>query len=212
MLRSFFNWNCINGDQVSNMLIHWIDIFVWFTHLKPVKVSAFGSRIRRTVGNVYDNFSMDFEFEDGVTMFGMVRRMDGCDNMRGAVIQGDKGVWRSSDFSIHDMEGNTVWQFDDKASKEQFKTHDMYTLEHIDLVNHIRKGTLLDVAESNAVAAMTAIMARESAYSGKACTWENMIASDLNLMPAEFASGQFGPMDMNRYEAIPLPGIRYKTE
>ena len=210
MLRSFFNWNCINGDQISNMLIHWIDIFVWFSHLKPVSVSAYGSRIRRIVGNVYDNFSMDFEFEGGVTAFGMVRRMDGCSNMSGAVIQGDKGVWRSSDCSIRDLEGNLVWKYDEEAAKAQYKTHDMYTLEHIDLVNHIRKGTLIDVSETNAISAMACIMARESAYTGKICTWENMIASDLNLMPEEFASGQMGKMDLEKYETIPLPGIPYK--
>jgi len=212
MLRSFFNWNWINGDQISNMLIHWIDIFVWFSHLKPVKVSAYGSRIRRTVGNVYDNFSMDFEFENGVSMFGMVRRMDGCNNMSGAVIQGDKGVWRSSDFSIHDLEGNLVWKFDKEATAAKFKTNDMYTLEHIDLVNHIRKGSvaLLDITETNNISAMTCIMARESAYSGRVVTWENIIASDLNLIPAEFASGEFGKMDLKKYEIVPLPGIASK--
>ena len=212
MIRSFFNWNWINGDQISNMLIHWIDVFLWLTNLKPVKVSAYGSRIRRTAGNVYDNFSMDFELEGGVNLFGMVRRMDGTDNMRGAVIQGEKGVWNSDDFSIRDLEGNLVWQFDAKASKENFKTHDMYTLEHIDLVNHIRKGTVLDITEINATSAMAAIMARESAYSGRIVTWDNMVASDLNLMPTEFASGQFGKMDMEKYETIPLPGIRWKTD
>ena len=207
MLRSFFNWNCINGDQISNLLIHWLDIFVWFSHVKPVQVSAFGSRIRRTVGNVYDNFSMDFEFEEGIRMFGMVRRMDGCHNMTGAIIHGDKGVWRSSDFSIHDLEGNLVWQYDREAAKAKFKTNDMYTLEHIDLVNHIRKGKVLDVAETNTISAMACIMARESAYSGKTCTWENMIASDLNMMPVEFATGQLGKMDMKKYEIVPLPGV-----
>jgi len=212
MLRSFFNWNWINGDQISNMLIHWIDIFCWFTHLKPVKVSAFGSRIRRTVGNVYDNFSMDFEFENGVSLWGMVRRMDGCSNNRFAIIQGDKGIYRGTpnEWTIHDLEGNLVWQFDEKASKEKFKTHDMYTLEHIDLVNHIRKGKQLNVAETNATSAMTCIMARESAYSGKVVTWDDMVASDLNLVPTEFASGEFGKMDMKKYETIPLPGIAWK--
>ena len=207
MLRSFFNWNQINGDQISNMLIHWIDIFVWFSHLKPIKVSAFGSRIRRTAGNVYDNFSMDFEFEDGVRLFGMVRRMDGCNNRRGAIIYGDKGVWNSDDFSIHDLQGNLVWQYDSEAAKTKFKTDNMYVLEHIDLVNHIRKGTVIDVAEISAVSAMTCIMARESAYSGRICTWDNMITSDLNLIPEEFASEQFGKMDLSKYETIPLPGI-----
>ena len=212
MLRSFFNWNWINGDQISNMLIHWIDIFCWFTHLKPVKVSAFGSRIRRTVGNVYDNFSMDFEFENGVSLFGMVRRIDGCSNNRFIMIQGDRGVYRGTpnEWTIHDLEGNLVWQYDDEAAKAKFKTHDMYTLEHIDLVNHIRRGTQLDVAETNAVSAMTCIMARESAYSGKVVTWDDMAVSDLNLTPSEFVSGQFGSMNLTKYEVIPLPGVASK--
>jgi len=212
MLRSFFNWNWINGDQISNMLIHWIDIFCWFSHLKPVKVSAFGSRIRRTVGNVYDNFSMDFEFENGVSLWGMVRRMDGCSNKQSIIIQGDKGIYcgTTNEWTIHDLEGNLVWQYDDKAAKEKFMVHDMYTLEHIDFVNHIRKGKLLEVAETNATSAMTCIMARESAYSGKIVTWDDMLASDLNMVPSEFATEQFGKMDMKKYETIPLPGIAWK--
>ena len=210
MLRSFFNWNWINGDQISNILLHYINVFVWFSHIKPLKVSAFGSRVRRTAGNIYDNFSMDFEFENGVRLFGMVRKMDGCDNMLGAVIQGDRGVWRSSDFSIHDLEGNLVWKFDEEAANAKFKTNDMYILEHIDLVNHIRKGSIIDVAQTNGISSMACIMARESAYSGKVVTWENMVASDLNMLPAEFASGRLGKMDMKKYETVPLPGITSK--
>ena len=141
----------------------------------------------------------------------MTRKMDGCSNMRGAVIQGSGGVWRSSDFSIHDLEGNLVWKFDAEAAKTQFKTNDMYTLEHIDLVNHIRKGTMLDdITETNNISAMACIMARESAYSGKVVTWENMIVSDLNLVPEEFASGQFGKMDLKKYETVPMPGVASK--
>ena len=210
MLRSFFNWNCINGDQVSNLLIHWLDVFIWFSHLRPLQVLAYGSRVRRTVGNIYDNFSMDFEFEGGVRATGMVRRMDGCDNFTGAIVQGERGIWRSSDFTIHDWDGNLVWQYDEAEDKAKFKTHDMYTLEHIDLVNHIRSGKVLDIAEITGTTAMACIMARESAYSGKICKWDNMIASNLNMMPEEFASGQLGKMDLKKYEVVPLPGIPYK--
>ena len=210
MIRSFFQWNWINGDQISNMLIHWINVFIWFSHLKPIKVNCFGSRIRRTLGNVYDNFSMDFEFENKVRLFGMERRMDDCDTMQGAIIYGDKGVWDSSDFSIHDTEDNLVWQYDEAAAKEKYKNHDMYTLEHVDMINHIRKGTVVDIAETIAISSMASIMARESAYSGRACTWDEMVASDLNMMPQEFASGQLGSMDMKKYEKVPLPGIPSK--
>ena len=207
MLRSFFNWNWINGDQISNVLLHCVNVFIWFTYAKPISVSAIGSRVRRTAGNIYDNFSMDFKFEKGIRLFGMVRKMDGCDNVVGLDIQGDKGDWRSSDFSIHDLDGNLVWKFDEEAAKANFKTNDAYVLEHIDLVNHIRRGQVIDVAETNGVSALTCIMARESAYSGKDVTWDQMVASDLSMVPAEFASGQLGKMDMKKYETVPLPGV-----
>jgi predicted dehydrogenase len=209
MIRSFFNWSCINGDQVSNLLIHWLDIFVWFSHLKPVQVIAYGSRIRRTVGNIYDNFGMHFDFEGGVQAFGMVRRMDGCDNGTGAIIQGEKGVWNSNDLTIRDYEGNIIWKYDEADAKAKFKNHDMYTLEHVDLVNHIRQGKVLDIAEITFTTAMACMMARESAYSGKIVKWENMVASNLDMMPAEFASGELGKMDLKKYEAVPMPGIPY---
>ena len=209
MIRSFFNWNWINGDQISNVLLHCVNAFIWFSHVKPLNVSAIGSRVRRTAGNIYDNFSMDFEFEDGVRLFGMVRKMDGCDNKVGLDIQGTKGSWRSSDFSIRDLEGNLVWKFDEEAAKATYKTNDMYVLEHIDLVNHIRKDLVIDVAETNGISAMACIMARESAYSGKTVAWDTMVASDLNMLPTEFASGQLGKMDMKKYETVPMPGIAW---
>lgn len=80
MIRGHFNWNWVNGDQISNMLVHWIDVFNWFSMYKPINVIAYGSRIRKNIGNVYDKFSMHFEYENGVTLDGMVRRIDGCDN------------------------------------------------------------------------------------------------------------------------------------
>ncbi len=203
MIRGHFNWNCINGDQLSNMLIHWLDVFMWFSHLKPVKVNGFGSRIRRKAGNVYDNFSMDFEFEGGVHVFGMVRRMDGCDNMRGAVIQGDKGSWSSDDFSIRDLAGNVIWKYDEEATKAKYKTHDMYTLEHIDLVSSIRKGKILNIAEVTADSALACVMARESAYTGKVCTWEQMLTADLNTMPEGLESWK---ADIRKY-TVSLPGV-----
>ncbi len=49
-------------------------------------------RIRKNIGNVYDNFSMHFEYENGVMLEGMVRRIDGCDNGAGIVIQGEKRI------------------------------------------------------------------------------------------------------------------------
>ena len=203
MIRDFFSWNWLCGDHVLDQLIHWIDVFIWFSHLKPSKVLATGSRIRRTTGNIYDNFGIDFEFEGGVHVNGMARQINGCDNRRGAIIQGEKGSWNSDDFAIRDLSGNIVWKYDSEAAKAKYKTHDMYTLEHIDLVNHIRGGKVINIAETAAISSMACIMSRESAYTGKAYTWDQITASDLNMMPEELALVN---VDMTKFGAIPLPG------
>lgn len=208
MIRGHFNWNWVNGDQVSNMLIHWIDVFNWFSHLKPLNVIAYGSRIRKNIGNVYDNFSMHFEYEKGVTVEGMVRRIDGCDNGAGAVIHGEKGSWYSSDFSIRSRNGDILWKYEEEEAKAKFNVHDMYTLEHIVLVNHIRKGEVLTIAEMAAMSALTAVMARESAYTGKICTWEQLVSSDLNSLPEEMALVN---VDLKQYE-VPLAGNSFYNE
>ena len=203
MIRGHYNWSWVNGDQISNMLIHWIDVFNWFSHLKPLSVIAYGSRIRKNIGNVYDNFSMHFEYENGVTVGGMVRRIDGCDNGAGAIIHGEKGIWDSSDFSIRNRNGEMIWQYNEEEEKKKFQLHDMYTLEHIALVNHIRKGEVLHIAESTAMSALTAIMARESAYTGKKQTWEQMLTSELAMEPKEMALVN---VDLKQFE-VPLAGV-----
>ncbi|MDR2913645.1 MAG: Gfo/Idh/MocA family oxidoreductase [Tannerella sp.] len=208
MIRGHFNWNWVNGDQISNMLIHWIDVFNWFSHLKPQKVIAYGSRIRKNIGNVYDNFSMHFDYEEGVTLGGMVRRIDQCDNGAGAVIHGEKGTWYSSDFSIRNHQGDIIWQYDKEEAKAKYKVHDMYTLEHIVLVNHIRQGQVLDVAENAAISSLTAVMARESAYTGKVYTWEQISSSTLNKLPVNMALVN---VDMKDFD-VPLAGAPYAID
>ena len=208
MFRDFFSWNWLCGDHVIDQLVHNIDVFTWFSHLKPVRVIGMGSQLRRITGDIYDNFSVDFEYEGGVHVHGMARQIDNCDNRVAEIIQGTKGSWNSmnGEFIIRDLDGNEVWKFDKKAAQEQFTQHDPYTLEHIDLINHIRSGKVVNHAETTAISSMACIMARESAYTGKAYTWEEMTQSDLNFMPAEL---HLGNADMSKYVS-PIPGTSPK--
>ncbi len=209
MFRDFFSWNWLCGDHVIDQLVHNVDVFTWFSHLKPVRVIGMGSRLRRLTGDIYDNFSVDFEYEGGVHVHGMARQIDNCDNRVAEIIQGTKGSWNSLDnkFTILDLDGKVIWQFDEEAARTQYKQHDAYVLEHINLVNHIRNGKVINIAETTAISSMACIMARESAYTGKAYTWDEMTQSDLNFMPAELTLGN---VDMSKYEAIPLPGTAAK--
>ena len=204
MMRDFFNWRWLSGDHVVEQFVHVLDVFAWFSHLKPVQVIGMGSRLRRSAGDIYDNFSVDFEFEGGVHVHGMARQIDNCHNRVSEIIQGTKGSWNNMNnkFTILDLDGNVVWQYDQEAAKEQFKQHDPFTLEHINLINHIRSGKTVNIAETTAISTMACIMARESAYSGKLCTWDEMTNSDLNLMPAELTLGN---VDMSTYRNF-VPG------
>ena len=204
MLRDFFNWCWLSGDHVVDQFIHAIDIFTWFSHAKPVQVLGIGSRQRRHSGDIYDNFSMDYEYEGGVIVRGMARQIDNCGNRVAETIHGTKGTWNSQNnrkFNILDLDGNVVWEYDEEAAKEKFRQHNPYVLEHVDMVNHIRSGKVINYAETLAISSMACIMAREAAYTGKICTWDEMTQSEMNFMPAQL----IGNVDMNKF-TVPVPG------
>ena len=202
MIRDWVNWKWLSGDHIVEQHVHNIDVFTWFSGYKPVRATGFGSRQRRVTGDQYDNFSVDFEFDNGVHMHSMCRQIDGCDSNVSEFIQGTKGSWNSVDFAIRDLQGNIVWQYD--AKSEEGRQNDPYTLEHVNWISCIRNNTPIMQAEETAVSNMMAIMGRESAYTGKSVTWDEMTASPLNYTPAKM---ELGPMDMKPYaDAVPGTG------
>ena len=211
MMRDFFNWNWLSGDHVIDQLIHCLDIFTWFSHLKPVNVIGMGSRQRRVSGDCYDNFSVDIEFEGEVHVHGMARQIDNCHNRVGEFIHGTKGTFKAmaGQFTICDLDKNVIWQYDHEEARKHFAIHNDYVLEHVEMVDHIRKGKTLNYAETTAISSMALIMARESAYTGKLCTWDEMTNSDLNFMPEQLTLGN---VDMSKFKGNPIPGTASMRE
>ncbi|MDR1370620.1 MAG: Gfo/Idh/MocA family oxidoreductase [Dysgonamonadaceae bacterium] len=204
MIKDWVNWKWLSGDHIVEQHVHNIDVFTWFTGLKPVSAVGFGSRQRRVTGDQYDNFSVDFVMENGIHLHSMCRQIDGCANNVNEFIQGTKGSWYSNNGSavIKDLAGNEVWKFDNEVEKEQYKQTDPYTLEHVNWINHIRAKKSIMQSEETAVANMAAIMGRESAYTGKESTWEAMTASTLDYTPKDL---NLGKMDMSGF-TVAIPG------
>ena len=202
MIRDWVNWTWLSGDHIVEQHVHNIDVFLWMSGYKVAKATGFGSRQRRITGDQYDNFSIDFEMENGVHLHSMCRQIDGCSNAVGEIIYGTKGVYSSFDNTIKDLKGNVLWKYDDEAAKAEFKQHNPYVLEHVDWVNHIRKGTMYDEATECAISSLAGVMGRESAYTGRTITWDEMSKSDLDLMPAKL---ELGAMDMSAYQ-VAVPG------
>jgi predicted dehydrogenase len=209
MIKDWVNWKWLSGDHIVEQHVHNIDVFTWFTGLKPVKAVGFGSRQRRVTGDQYDNFSVDFTMENGIHLHSMCRQIDGCANNVSEFIQGAKGSWRGdsgNNMEIKDLAGNVIWKYDKEAEKTNFKQTDPYTLEHVNFINLIRAGKSIDQASEIAIPNMAAIMGRESAYTGGESTWETMTAAPLDVTPKDL--NLTGKMDMKGF-VVPVSGKPY---
>lgn len=202
MIKDWVNWKWLSGDHIVEQHVHNIDVFTWFSGLKPVKAVGFGSRQRRLTGDQYDNFSVDFTMENGIHLHSMCRQIDGCADNVSEFIQGTKGSWNSDTMEIKDLAGNVVWKYDSEKEKAEHQQNDPYTLEHVDWICKIRAGKVIEQASETAVANMAAIMGRESAYTGAETTWDAMTASPLDYTPKDL---NLGSMDMTSF-TVPVPG------
>ena len=202
MIRDWVNWKWLSGDHIVEQHVHNIDVFLWMSGYKVAKATGFGARHRRITGDQYDQFSIDFEMENGVHLHSMCRQIDGCSNAVGEIIYGTKGSWNSFDHEIKDLDGNVVWKFDNEKAETEFQQHNPYVLEHVDLVNHIRKGEPIDEATACAMSTLAGVMGRTAAYTGDTVTWDAMSQSELDYLPEKL---EVGPMDMSDY-TVQVPG------
>ena len=202
MIRDWVNWKWLSGDHIVEQHVHNIDVFLWMSGYKVAKATGFGARHRRITGDQYDQFSIDFEMENGVHLHSMCRQIDGCSNAVGEIIYGTKGSWNSFDHEIKDLDGNVVWKFDNEKAETEFRQHNPYVLEHVDLVNHIRKGEPIDEATACAMSTLAGVMGRTAAYTGDTVTWDAMSQSELDYLPEKL---EVGPMDMSDY-TVQVPG------
>jgi hypothetical protein len=79
---------------------------------------------------------------------------------------------------------------------------DPYVQELIRLVTAIRTNKPVNDTEQHVQSTLMAIMGRESAYTGKFVTWDQIMASDMKLGPETY---QFGPVPEVK-EIIPVAG------
>ncbi|MDR1859879.1 MAG: Gfo/Idh/MocA family oxidoreductase [Bacteroidales bacterium] len=215
MIRDWVNWTWLSGDHIVEQHVHNLDVWTWFTGFKVKKCTGFGSRQRRVTGNQFDNFSIDFEMENGVHLHSMCRQVQGTDSNVSEFIQGAKGSWWSGSMEIKNLKGDVIWKYDGEAEKATYKQTNPYVLEHVNWINHIRSGKPIEQASETAEANLYAIMGRQSAYTGKSISRDAIKGSGLDLYPqdidmvAKMAYATQGYGDGREYvlpEFIPVEG------
>jgi predicted dehydrogenase len=204
MIRDWVNWRWLSGDHIVEQHIHNMDVANWFLGKHPVSAEGVGSRQRRPTGDCYDNFSIDFIYEDEVHVNSMCRQINGCSNHVGQTLRGTGGYTNAAN-TIWKPDGTELYKYayplDDDGNEDPALLIKSQVQEHIDLVEAIRNGESIVQAEETAISTLTAIMGRQAAYTGQKITWEEMMSSDLKLGPEKI---EMGPVEMEYL--VPKPG------
>jgi myo-inositol 2-dehydrogenase / D-chiro-inositol 1-dehydrogenase len=184
-IRNWFNIKWLSGDHFLDQGIHNIDIATWFTGMVPTTAVGYGGRARRLTGDIFDFFSVDFQYPNNRRMLATARQIDGCDNNVSESVTGTKGVCilQGRNIRIENYNGDVIWKYD----YENNPVPNPYVQEHIHLVEAIRTNRPVNQLEDLATSTMIAIMGREAAYTGKPVTWDEIMASDLYYGPSEYA-------------------------
>jgi len=171
----YYKW--LSGDHYVEQFIHSLDKAMWLHNdVPPVMCYGTGGRQVRTepqYGDIYDHFSIVYEWADGTRCFASTRQMDGCFNQTEDFIYGTKGTAR---VLANEIKGETKWKFEGKKPS-------MYQLEHVALMKAIREGKPINNGDYMCKSTLMAIMGREAAYSGQMIKWDDALASDLKLGP-----------------------------
>lgn len=184
----YFTW--LSGDHIAEQHIHSLDKVAWAMREWPVKVKSSGGRAVRDepmYGNVYDHFDSVFEWKNGVRAFSSCRQWN---NAATDVSDHLFGTLGTAHVQSHAIDGANAWRW---RSEEE---NDMYQNEHDALFASIRAGEPIHDGEIMCSSTLMALMARMSAYTGQAITWEQALNSQESLSPAayEWASLEVAPV------------------
>ena len=206
VMRNWPNFCCISGDLLTEQFIHEIDMMSWFLgDRKPLRAIGYGGRQRRVTGDVYDFFSIQYVYDNEIRTNCASRQIDGCDNELYVMVYGTKGSTNCFD-TIYNLDGSIAWKYPAPKPDDPDQTwavKNPYVQEHIRLVTAIRNNEPINDVETHVQSVMMAIMGRMAAYTGKSVTWDEIMASDLDLSLENY---EFGPFPGGVNEIVPKPG------
>ncbi len=205
-LRNWLYLTWLSGDHIVEQHVHNIDVANWVMGATPVRAIGLGgrqARVQPQFGHIYDHFAIDFEYPNGVHIASMSRQIQGTRGRVGEWFQGTKGTAQISESGPFIIRGANEWEW---------KRPDNFVAamiqEHADLISSIRAGKprndLRRMAESN----LTAIMGRESAYTGQTIEWDSLLSAAQNIAPGPLADIQYGALEL---PPVAVPG-RTKLE
>ena len=184
-IRNYSNFTWLNGSFFLDWLIHNLDVACWAKQAWPISAQGDGGRqVRDEPDQLFDHYSIEFAFPDGTRMMAQGRHIAGCWSSWGNVLHGTKGsalvgegVPQPKLFNDYVQSPAQIrWRYDGPDWNP-------YQVEHDRFFSAIRNDDPYNETERCAFAALTGILGRMAAESGKLVTWEQALASNVDLAP-----------------------------
>ena len=206
MVRNWKSFVELSGDHIVEQHVHTIDMLLWIMGAAPVAAVANGGRARRQTGNMFDNFSIDFEFPGHVHIHSISRQINGCWSWgNGLALTGDKG-W------LHGTKGVALWDGTKPPMPKLDWNRSMYVQEHVIFLDSIVKGNPYNDTKGVTDGSLASILGRMAAYTGQRIEWQQLVdpkakkslaTVELKPTPADFEAGTVkAPPD----DVVPIPG------
>ncbi|MBN2271642.1 MAG: hypothetical protein JXN61_13570, partial [Sedimentisphaerales bacterium] len=184
-IRNYSSFTWVNGSFILDWLIHNLDVCCWCKDAWPVSAQGQGGRQTRTQKDqLFDHYAVEYHFPDGTRLFAQGRHMDNVWGFFGDIIHGatgsavlGEGISEPRIFKGHKQEAeDVIWRYEGERCNAYDYEHDLF-------FDAIRKNKPYSETERCAYAAMTGILGRMAAESGKMITWDEAMASNLELAP-----------------------------
>lgn len=194
-MRNWYYYCWLSGDHIVEQAVHGIDTMGWVMGDKPpIRCWGVGGRQSRTdpkYGNIWDHFSVVYEYPNNVRGYHHCRHWVNTPNQVKDYILGTTGT---ADVFGNSISGKNRWRY--RGPKTN-----MYQVEHDEMFAAIRAGKPINNGEQAAQSTLLAIMGRMAAYTGETVTPEQVLNSKEDLSPAKY---EFGPLAM---PPVPVPGV-----
>jgi predicted dehydrogenase len=184
-MRNWYNFTWLSGDFNVEQHVHNLDVCAWvMRETYPVKAVGMGGRQVLTdpeYGQIYDHFSVVYEYANGARLVSNCRQQPRCKNDMSVKVLGSRGqadfVERRGGMRIRSPRGE--WVFGGPQNH-------MYQTEHDELFASIRNAKPINNGEYMARSTLLAIQGRMAAYTGQEITWEMAMNSKESLAPSRY--------------------------
>lgn len=199
----YFGW--LWGGQLAGQAIHQIDVINWFMQDYPNIASGIGGRQLfngPNQGNTFDHQYVEYIYPNGVRMHVQCRNMDNCGVRQGFYIRGTRG-YADERSRIFNLDNQIIWRY-----KDVDEMTGSTQLEQNVFINAISKGPYVNNTAYGANSTLTTIMGRMATHSGQPVNLEEVLASDLSIVPDRLTWDAKMPDEpgADGNYAIPVPG------